>query len=267
MRHLPAIVLAMIPGLVLPACSAASVEESAASPPDAGAAVEPSSPDASADGAPSSSTDAASAGEGGDESAARQAMLDAVRDGVDQPEPAPIEPAIPAVSERPPGLAPSVVWFAPFGPTPGCPEEEFVRLSGAVGARYLEDPDADLAAELDAVLADAEIGDVTPPAINALLGLDMADPEDTARADALMEWWYAKQVEYKQVVLHGDPEDVRDVVVKGRLASIDGWVRWWRRTLERADGLEIFRTRVSDLRAYLEADRERRREGAPTGEG
>ncbi|MDG2148174.1 MAG: hypothetical protein P8N09_01485 [Planctomycetota bacterium] len=151
----------------------------------------------------------------------------------------------------------SVVVLEAFGPVEGTSQEQFDEWTELVNARFLGNPSPEQLVELDDQLAKLPVVDGTPVFINALSGLDMADPDDIVRAAALSKWWYDAQVHYKRVILNPDPEALRLVDVRNRLLVVDGWRRMWVRILEQANGVAIFRARVKQLLVDRVAAREK----------
>ncbi|MCB9898811.1 MAG: hypothetical protein H6825_12475 [Planctomycetes bacterium] len=156
---------------------------------------------------------------------------------------------LPAVAGAP--FATSVYSARPFGPAPGCDLGTFDMLTDLVDERYLQTSDPARMDQLDQLLDKADIAWLTPAFLNACIGLDMSVREDVERATALTEGWYVRQARYKQVVLAGRPDALGPTAVQARLATLDGWKRWWERTIEKPESVERFRQRVREILAAL----------------
>ena len=227
-----------------------------------GSTAEESSPPVAAEPAPQSS--------GSAESADADAATDATAHGTqEQPGPLPSRPlppdhefgkhVTPTEIVLPDGEARfGALQFEPFGPAPGTSDEVFAQWGALLKARFLEEPPADQLEVLDAKLAHVPIVDATPVFINALLGLDMGDPDDIRRAHAITSYWYEGMLKWKHVILDGNESKLSQAHVRNRMLVVDGWVRMWKRTLDSENGVSKLRTRIEDLIV----DRERARREA-----
>lgn len=155
----------------------------------------------------------------------------------------------------------SLFHFVPFVATAAVAQAEFDLWQKWLDERYLGDPDDDRKQDIDTLLKPAHIVDLTPAYINLIDGLDMADPDDVARAGEITVAWYLAQEKYKQIAIDRGTGDMKAATIAGRTMALKSWVRWWQRTLEN-ETVERYRTRVDELMRRLDKlRRERRGEG------
>ncbi len=162
-----------------------------------------------------------------------------------------------APDSAPVGEGDGVLVFPAFGPAPGSTSEQFGGWAGVIEEFFLGSLTEERRLELEQQLRDIPIVDATPAFINALRGLDMANPEHIVQAGALTKYWYEAQIRYKQIVLDGNPAALLPGHVRNRMLVVDGWVRMWKRTLEQPGGVARFNARVSKLIADRKAARDK----------
>lgn len=137
----------------------------------------------------------------------------------------------------------------PFGPPPGFTMAELITWQDVLGELHVTGVEPARQAQLERLLGEFSGVDLTPAYLNLLHDRDMADPTDIAIVRSLSLDWYDRQYKYKLVAVDGNVENTGPVIVRGRLASLDGWVRLWDRTLETEGGVARYRKRVADLAA------------------
>lgn len=152
----------------------------------------------------------------------------------------------------------SLFHFVPFEATGLVDPADFANWSEWLSERFLGDPDEARQEQLEALLSEAHIIDLTPVYINLVDGLDMADPDHVARAGELSLQWFLAQEKYKQMAINRELDDMRPMTVSSRMTALKAWVRWWQRTLLN-ETVERYRSRVDELTAKLEKMRKERR--------
>lgn len=161
----------------------------------------------------------------------------------------------PSDDSSPPAVPPAqLIALEPAGPAPDTSAEQLAQWSGWVRERFL---DAELSSErreeLDGLLREVHVLDLTPAFLNTLNGLDMAAADDVARGTALVDWWYREQGGLTTVFLDVSGGELSARAASNRVLAAQSWSRWWTRKTTSKDSFERLRRRVDELLAELAA--------------